>query len=71
MDNSKAWFLSKTVWGVAVMALAAILQQFGVGSVSAADQASLVELILQTAQVAGAVLAIFGRAVANQRLSIK
>lgn len=58
---NKSWYQSKTIWGLAVAALATVLQRYGIG-IGAADQAELVDTLTVLAQTAGAVVAIWGRA---------
>jgi hypothetical protein len=67
MSDTKAWYLSRTVWASIVTILAAALGLFGL-PVDGADQAALVDTLLQgVAAIAGAV-ALFGRLAARNRI---
>lgn len=70
MENSKAWYLSRTVWAVIVMAVAAMLNQFGFGTISEGDQQNLVAIILSVVQGVAAIVAIIGRAVASTKITL-
>ena len=67
---NKSWYASKTIWGGIIMVVATVLQIAGVASISAEEQAMLIEGIVNVAlvvgQLFGAVLAIYGRIKANQ-----
>ena len=68
--ESKAWYLSKTVWAVIVMAVAAMLNQFGFGTISEGDQQNLVAIILSVVQGVASIVAIIGRAVATTKITL-
>lgn len=65
--ETKPWYASKGVIGGVVAVLAGISALFGY-SVSAADQASLIELLAGLAGTAGGLLAIVGRVTAKQAI---
>lgn len=68
MDSTKSWYASKAVWGGIIAAGAAIAGLFHI-SVSAADQASLMDDAVTIAGGVGGVLAIVGRIVANAKIT--
>ena len=67
---NKSWYASKTIWGGIIMVVATVLQIAGVASVSAEEQATLIEGIVNVASVVGqlfgAILAIYGRIRVNR-----
>lgn len=70
-DGVKALITSKTFWGAIVSLLAGLAAVFHY-SVSAADQAQIVDLAVGLVGVAGSVGAIYGRIVATKQIgSIK
>lgn len=70
--NNKQWWASKTIWGIAVAAIATGLQMFGVVSISDLEQGQLTDKIIVLAdliaQFVGFVLAIYGRVTAKHNL---
>lgn len=67
MDKTKAWYTSKTVWG-AIITLASMAASAAGYSVSDADQQALVEHITGATAALGAVIALFGRLLARDRI---
>ena len=67
MPGIKPWYQSKTVWGSLVAIAAAVLGVWDV-RVDAADQARLVELIVQALGAAGGLVALIGRFSASRRI---
>ncbi|MBO9419170.1 hypothetical protein J7481_06660 [Labrenzia sp. R4_2] len=74
MTETKSLFCSKTFWGAAVAVLGALAGLFGL-EMSAADQAELTSLANQLlgiwdslVVIAGALLAIYGRVTARQKI---
>lgn len=68
MTDTKAWYLSKTVWGALVAVAASIAGLAGV-HVDAAQQTTLVDAVFQVASAAGGIIALFGRIAASTKLS--
>ncbi|PLX39070.1 MAG: hypothetical protein C0606_00555 [Hyphomicrobiales bacterium] len=67
MNAIKPWYRSKTVWAAAVTIAASVAGLFGF-TVSAAEQAQLVDVALAaTTSVSGAV-ALIGRVTAKSRI---
>lgn len=60
MDDMKAWYQSKTVWGALIAVGSSLLQIKGI-ELSADMQADLANIALTLAGVAGGLLAIYGR----------
>jgi uncharacterized membrane protein len=60
MDDMKAWYQSKTVWGALIAVGSSLLQIKGI-ELSADMQADLANIALTLAGVAGGLLAISGR----------
>lgn len=67
MDESKPWFMSRSVWGALVAIAAGIGGTFGI-MIAEQDQATLTDAILQIAGAVGAVVALYGRLSASQIL---
>lgn len=67
--NAKSWVYSKTIWGVAVMALAGAAQQLGIADITPESQALVVDWILNVVAVGATGLAIWGRISANRRIA--
>lgn len=63
--DSKAFFKSKTIWGIAIAALPTILNLFGI-----ALPPGLAEMITTALVGAGSGLGIYGRISATQRLGV-
>ncbi|TCV71491.1 hypothetical protein [Neorhizobium sp. S3-V5DH] len=60
MDDMKAWYQSKTVWGALIAVGSSLLQIKGI-ELSADMQADLANIAVTLAGVAGGLLAISGR----------
>lgn len=68
MNETKPWYLSRTVWGALIAIAASIGGAFGL-MLGETDQSTLTDAILQAASAVGALIALFGRLSANQILS--
>ncbi|AMM85010.1 hypothetical protein JET14_12835 [Martelella lutilitoris] len=68
MDNTKKWYLSKTVWG-ALLAIAAPLFQMGGLYLDDGTQSELAASIATLAGASGGLVALFGRIAAKGTLS--
>jgi hypothetical protein len=68
MNGTKVWWQSKTVWGSIIALLAGVATLAGV-KLDATLQDQLAELIVGAANVAGGVVAWYGRAKAEGVLS--
>ncbi|MEL6920584.1 MAG: hypothetical protein AAFO77_06100 [Pseudomonadota bacterium] len=60
MEQSKPWYLSKTIWGSLIAVIAALLSGVGL-DIDERSQAVLVDTILQGIAVVGSLFAIVGR----------
>lgn len=67
LTETKSVFASKAVWGGIIAVVASLLGIWGY-SVSAADQASIVELVTSIAAAIGGAIAIWGRVVASKKI---
>lgn len=67
MDNSKQWYLSKTVWGALIAILASILHAAGI-DFDAAGQDMLADNLVTLAGAVGGLVALYGRMRAQTRL---
>ena len=67
--DTKIFLASKTVWGVIIMALPALLPLFGV-SFGVDDTAVVNDAADQVFQAVGALIAVWGRWSASTKLSI-
>jgi hypothetical protein len=67
MDNSKQWYLSKTVWGALVAILASLLHASGI-DFDATGQDMLADNLVTLAGTIGGLLALYGRMSAETRL---
>lgn len=68
MPETKAWYMSRTIWSAAIAVIASLAGLAGI-DLTGADQSALVDSILQVASAGGAVAAIAGRLAATKRLS--
>ena len=66
MEETKQWYTSKAVWGGVVAMVLGVLGTVGVEL--AAEQDSIVELLVQIGVVIGGALALFGRIYAKKRI---
>lgn len=69
--DTKAWYASKTIWGAAVMGIATLLQQLGVGTLSGDEQGRIIDACLYLAQFAGFIVTLVGRFTAKKNLAVK
>ncbi len=60
MNESKPWYLSKTVWGAALAILASLLHPAGV-EIGVEEQGALADQLVAFCGAAGALLAVYGR----------
>lgn len=67
MDSTKPWYTSQTIWASALAILGTVLSFFHV-NFGAADQASVVEAVLQIVTAASALWAIIGRLRASKAI---
>ncbi len=67
MDGFKSILESRTFWGAAVALLAGVLAIFHY-SLSADDQAQLVDIIAGVGAAAGGLVAIIGRVLASKKI---
>ena len=68
--DTKIFLASKTIWGVIIMALPALLPLAGI-SFGVDDTAVVNEMADKIFQAVGAVIAVWGRWSASTKLSIK
>ena len=64
MNDLKAWFQSKTIWGSLVAGVAIVAGYFG-HPVDAATQGSIVDLITDLIGLGGVAVSIYGRLTAR------
>lgn len=67
MENSKPWYLSRTVWASLVTVAAAVGGLMGM-SIGASDQALMSEALLQIVTAVGGIIAVFGRLSATDKI---
>lgn len=67
MDDTKAWYRSKTIWGALLAIFASLANIFGV-EIAGAEQAALAEHVVALVAAAGGILAIIGRVGARRTL---
>lgn len=67
MDETKPWYLSRTVWGALIAIAASVGGAFGI-MLGEVEQSTLTDAILQIVGAAGAVVALYGRLAASQTL---
>ena len=70
MNGTKPWWQSKAVWGSLIALLAGVGQLLGL-KLDATLQDQLADLITGTAEIAGGVIAWYGRATATHTLGWK
>lgn len=68
MENNKAWYLSKTIWGSVSVLAAGVLSLFGI-DFDAAMQEQAIQLIISAITTAGGAVALVGRVVANSKIT--
>ena len=68
MDDTKPWYLSRTVWGALVAIAASIGAVFGV-MITEADQVEIADAALQIVGAVGGFLALYGRLSAQKIIS--
>ncbi|MDQ6436894.1 hypothetical protein RB623_22825 [Mesorhizobium sp. LHD-90] len=67
MNDTKPWFMSRTVWAALVTIATALLGLFGV-PLDGVDDAALVDAILQAVAAVAGVVALAGRVAAQTRI---
>jgi hypothetical protein len=67
MNDRKAWYESKSVWG-SIVTLASMGAALGGAEVSDLDQARLAELLMLAGGTTGAIVSLVGRIVATDRI---
>ncbi|QRI64383.1 hypothetical protein JQ506_05085 [Shinella sp. PSBB067] len=67
MNDVKAWYQSRTVWGALIAILASLAHAIGV-EVTAGDQAELADLLVAAVGAAGGLMALVGRISASRRV---
>lgn len=65
MDETKSWYMSKTVWGGLIAVAAGAAGAFGY-TIAPDDQAQIVDAVVAVATVVGGLLAVFGRVKASK-----
>ncbi|MCP8897019.1 hypothetical protein KYK29_18995 [Shinella daejeonensis] len=66
MDDVKAWYRSRTVWGALIAIFASAAHAFGL-DMSAAEQGQLADLLVALAGAAGGLVALVGHLLARRR----
>lgn len=67
MDDTKHWYMSKTVWGALIAIGASLAQAAGI-ELDAASQGEIADRIVALAGALGGLVAIYGRLTAETRL---
>ncbi|MCV0396199.1 MAG: hypothetical protein K5872_04510 [Rhizobiaceae bacterium] len=67
MDETKPWYLSRTIWASLVTIAAAAAGMAGIG-VSGEDQTAIANALLEIVTAAAGLIAIFGRLAAKSRI---
>lgn len=67
MNNTKQWYLSRTVWGGLVAVAASLLQATGI-TIDSAAQGTMADDLAALAGAVGGLVAIYGRIAAEHRL---
>ena len=67
MDETKSWYMSKSVWGGLVAVAAAGLAAFGY-TVGADEQSALTDIVVAVAGGIGGLIAIVGRVKATKQV---
>jgi hypothetical protein len=70
MDDMKAWYQSKTVWGALIAVAASLLQAGGI-DLGNEVQSELADLAVTLAGAAGGLVAIYGRISASTGIRSK
>ena len=65
MDETKSWYMSKTVWGGLIAVAAGAAGAFGY-TIAPDDQAQIVDAVVVAATVVGGLLSVFGRVKASK-----
>ncbi|MFD1746534.1 hypothetical protein ACFSE1_13765 [Rhizobium helianthi] len=68
MDDAKAWYQSKTVWGGLIAIFAALMQARG-HAIPFQEQVGLADALTSTASALGGLLAIYGRLTATRAIA--
>ena len=67
IDETKQWYLSKTVWGALIAIVASLVPAMGM-EFDAGTQAQLVDDLVSLAGAIGGLIAIYGRLTADKRV---
>jgi hypothetical protein len=67
MNDVKAWYQSRTVWGALIAILASLANAAGI-EITAGDEDELADLIVAAVGTAGGLIALFGRVSARRRV---
>lgn len=67
MDETKQWYLSKTVWGALIAIIASLLSGMGL-ELGAGAQDRLADDLVSLAGAIGGLIAIYGRLTAEKRV---
>jgi hypothetical protein len=67
MDETKQWYLSKTVWGALIAIVASLLSGMGL-ELGAGVQDRLADDLVSLAGAIGGLIAIYGRLTAEKRV---
>ena len=68
MNDVKAWYRSRTVWGALIAILASLANGAGV-DVTTGDEAELADLVVAAVGVIGGLVALVGRISARRRVA--
>lgn len=68
MNDTKPWYMSRTVWGALVAIAASIGGAFGI-MITQADQVEIADTVLQIVGTVGGLIALYGRLSAQKVLT--
>ena len=68
MNDVKAWYRSRTVWGALIAILASLANGAGI-DVTTGDEAELADLVVAAVGVIGGLVALVGRISARRRVA--
>jgi len=70
MNQTKQWYLSKTIWAALVTVVIGTLMMFGVGTDLESEQETITELIMQVVGIVSGIIAVYGRLVAKTEVKL-
>ena len=68
MNDVKAWYRSRTVWGALIAILASLANAAGV-EITTGDEGELADLVIAAVGTIGGLIALYGRIFARRRVT--